>query len=703
MMFRCGNSRAAMAALRRKKLMCSTSSVVPSPVSTLSAHARLWSSTATPEHIMSNDANHNNNTIHSSTVFSKQLDEAYRMEQSSLYFRSAEAMHHLDDQQRQQQSIANTTGTAAGDAEGENNEIHGTSSSHSNANGADTLIGSSDSPPDMNIVAPDSDTVKLSRAMCGRIEHALSRGDAPEVMRLYMKAEDEADRYYLRTGLLREMLIFLCQKAESGAFTSIYRVFYKYYRDCKERGFEVQPQVFHNLCYALGVCRVKPDQPIFMGKVVNSLMKNIEKMEEVDQHRLLPELLVSLAQQNNRFVQNQAQSILQKIQEEGIDMKKKYLSKILEIPTGPNGTNVPRHLVLQLMVERGIQPYNPASILRMIESQYPFGNPAILGSYVDSLTHLIKAGSVEGERRLTYSLSEGLIEAMMTSASDWKKFRYSNVLLKIWDLMELLGHEPTESMYESAIKAFLLADRQDQHAFAVFTEMESKGFTPSWFLIKSVSKVIRSSIRRLDHAYYMLTNNTPEGITISTAILNCILCACAEEGLADRSFAVFEDFENFGLQPDVNSFSFLMEGLAVQVSQIYPMMILDPTKDQPVLSSPIKQAHDDIQMYLDSSEAVIMTMEEQGIERTRQVIHHYVSILSGVGELEKAKSVLRDAVDKDEWVFRESFEQLALQYARKGDRESALEVASMVTENGYDEIPATLSSAIDHLLSNQEE
>merc|ERR1712232_1186305 len=107
--------------------------------------------------------------------------------------------------------------------------------------------------------------------------------------------------------------------------------------------------------------------------------------------------------------------------------------------------------------------------------------------------------------------------------------------------------------------------------------------------------------------------------------------------------------------------------------------------------------------YLDSGEAVIMMMEEQGIERTRQVIHHYVSILSGVGELEKAKSVLRDAVDKDEWVFRESFEQLALQYARKGDRESALEVASMVTESGYDEIPATLSSAIDHLLSNKEE
>jgi len=703
-----------MTALRQRKLMCSTSSV-PSPVHVrvvrtlrVSMHTRLWSSTATPEHTMSGDANNNDNTINSSTVLSKQLEEAYRMEQSSLYFRSAEAMHNLDDQQ---QSIANTTGTAVGvgDADGEYNKTHGASTSHANANNADTLNDSSDSdsdsPPDMNIVAtaPDSDAAKLSRAMCGRIEYALSRGDAPEVMRLFMKAEDEADRYYVRTGILREMVIFLCNKAESGAFNSIYRVFNKYCRDCEERGFEVRPQVYHSICYALGVCRIKPNQPAFMSKVVNSLMKNIQKLEEVDQHKLLPALLVSLAHQENRFVQDQARSIIQRIQEEGIDMDKKQFSKILEHPTGLNGTNVPRHLVLQLMVERGIQPYNPASICRMIESQYPFDNPGILASYVDSLTQLIKAGSVEGERQVRYRLSEGLIETMMTSASDSKKFRYSDVVLKIWDLMELLGHQPTESMYESAIKSFILADRQDHHAFAVFTEMESKGFTPSWSLIKSVSKVLRASIRRLDHAYYMLTKNTPEGITISTAILNCVLCACAEEGLVDRSFAVFDDFENFGLQPDVNSFSFLMEGLAVEVSQIYPIMILDPTTNQPILSSPIKQTHDDLQMYLDSGEAVIMMMEEQGIERTRQVIHHYVSILSGVGELEKAKSVLRDAVDKDEWVFRESFEQLALQYARKGDRESALEVASMVTESGYDEIPATLSSAIDHLLSNKEE
>lgn len=198
----------------------------------------------------------------------------------------------------------------------------------------------------------------------------------------------------------------------------------------------------------------------------------------------------------------------------------------------------------------------------------------------------------------------------------------------------------------------------------------------------------------------MLTKSAPEGITISTAILNCILCACAEEGLVDRSFAVFDDFENFGLQPDVNSFSFLMEGLAVEVSQIYPITILNPATNQPMLTSPSKQTHDDRQMYLDSGEAVVMMMEEQGIERTRQVIHNYVSILSGVGELEKAKSVLRDAVDKDEWVPRESFEQLALQYAQKGDRESALEVSSMMTENGYSEIPATLGTAIDTLLAS---
>lgn len=348
MMFRSGSR--VVAALRRRELVMSKSLYTSSPQPLhIGAHnVRLLSST--PEEMSGSDTA-------SSTTSSGLAQEVYRVEQSSLYFRSAEAMldktakdddHHdgnepldyhvatSDDDHDNGQSSDTTESINAGDEDEYNTATHSED------------VKGNDIP---NIV--DAESAKLSRAMCGRIEYALGRGDAPEVMRLFIKAEEEADQYYLRTGLLREMVVFLCSKAESGAFNSIYRVFNKYCRDCKERDFEILPHIWRSVCYALGVCRIKPSKPGFIKKVVDFLMENIEEMDEEDQHKMLPILLVSLANQENRFAQEQARSILQKIREQGIDMDIGKLTKILEIPVGISGTNLPRHLVLQLMVERG--------------------------------------------------------------------------------------------------------------------------------------------------------------------------------------------------------------------------------------------------------------------------------------------------------------------------------------------------------------
>ena len=61
----------------------------------------------------------------------------------------------------------------------------------------------------------------------------------------------------------------------------------------------------------------------------------------------------------------------------------------------------------------------------------------------------------------------------------------------VWDLVDMLGYEPTVSMYENTLQGFVMGVRQDHNVFAVLGEMEERGFSPSRALIRSLSLSIR--------------------------------------------------------------------------------------------------------------------------------------------------------------------------------------------------------------------
>lgn len=95
-----------------------------------------------------------------------------------------------------------------------------------------------------------------------------------------------------------------------------------------------------------------------------------------------------------------------------------------------------------------------------------------------------------------YKVDIGILEHIMAAAARKGSFEL-NIL--VWDLVDMLGYEPTEFMYENTIQGFAMGVRQDHNMFAVLNEMEERGFSPSRALIRSLSRSVRYVRRTFEY------------------------------------------------------------------------------------------------------------------------------------------------------------------------------------------------------------
>lgn len=538
-------------------------------------------------------------------------------------------------------------------------------------------------------------SIALARAVSGRIEYALGQDNTPEVIRLFHKSEKEINDYSLRMETVEKIFNYLCYRAvneESIEFGQIYKVYKRYRIMCEERGNFIDQKLLKTLVYTIGRAERKPSRDL-MRNMVWDIYQHVLRQDRSYQEDILPPLLVSLANQPNDHVRALSLKIFRHIQTENIDVGAMRMNVMLENPVHNKfGTNIPKHIILQVMMEMGIRPRSPGVLVSMLES-HSFNNFQDIGpitSLLEGIITLVK-NPVEEERENAFYLDEGLLEELISVGAQQK---VSSFVLLVWDLVELLGYSPTESMYENAVIAFCRFDKQDHHAFAAMSEMEEKGFKPSRDFIRNVSNILKMSVRRLDHTYYMLTQKTPEETNLSTSILNCLLSACAQEGLLDRSFAVFDQFEKFNLEPDEDTFAFLMESLTNEINQMRSILLIDPKSQKVVCRNPTKHYDEDMQMYLESIDEIQGMLAERNLPQNRFFLHHYIGGFVGLGKVQQAITILEKAIDNNEVVLMKTFEHFALQCAYHGDEEMTSHVLSLIIKSGYKEIPMQISDAV---------
>lgn len=141
---------------------------------------------------------------------------------------------------------------------------------------------------------------------------------------------------------------------------------------------------------------------------------------------------------------------------------------------------------LSSLLASGHRLYPPIAI-NVLQNLFPYTD--IKGTIV-ALKSIIQLQSSwePGKPHPNYKVDLGTLEHIMAAAARKGSFELN---LLVWDLVDLLGYEPTISMYESTMQGFVMGPRQDQNAFVVLAEMEEQGFQPSRALIRSLSRSIR--------------------------------------------------------------------------------------------------------------------------------------------------------------------------------------------------------------------
>lgn len=179
------------------------------------------------------------------------------------------------------------------------------------------------------------------------------------------------------------------------------------------------------------------------------------------------------------------------------------------------------------------------------------------------------------------------------------------------------------------------------------------------------------SARRVDNAHRLLTSQETEGTRISVSSLNVIMSACAELGDVDRAFATWDDFNTYNIEPNADTYSFLLEALAVNMS---------PLEKQ----DDAHRMQDDAPGRLDAASAILSLMEGNGVKKCQHCIGNYVQLLCNVGRLDAATEFLLDSVEKKELVGNRILCIVAKNNAKAGNFDIARLLASKTTEHfGY--------------------
>jgi pentatricopeptide repeat protein len=299
----------------------------------------------------------------------------------------------------------------------------------------------------------------------------------------------------------------------------------------------------------------------------------------------------------------------------------------------------------------GHQP-NVATAISVLQNLFPFDN-------FDATMMVMEAINTLQSKSTAYQVDVGTLEMITAAASSRGRH---HICLKAWDILEAQGLRPTETIYENTITAFAMGFRQDGNCFAVLGEMEAQGYKPSRALIRSITRSLRFSVGRVDNAYHTLIYNEIEGAKVTVSSLNTILSGCAELGDPDRAFAMFQDFANFDLEPDEDTYSFMMESLSKATGPERP---LDDAA---------------VEGYLKAAESLLDMMVTKNVKVNRHTLHFYVHTLGNLGKMDAAKNAVLDAFEAGLGVENKTLSLIISACGDRGDLEMARWLCSKLSE-----------------------
>lgn len=265
-----------------------------------------------------------------------------------------------------------------------------------------------------------------------------------------------------------------------------------------------------------------------------------------------------------------------------------------------------------------------------------------------------------------YHIDLGTLESISMASAR----RDVDLSLMVWDLAEHFGYSPTVTMFEDVIMSFA-ATKQDKNLFSALVDMEKNGHMPSAILMRYIALKVSYSQQRMDHSHNLLNWRGNEHLR-STSAMNVMLIGYGMMRDLNNAFFVFEELPRLGLQPDINTFSFLMEALYIDGKDRFPYKPGQPSNYNT----------QDIDDVVGAAQIILDAMEEAGIQKTKQFFYEHIRLLYTLGLLEDSKLVLEEAISAGIHLPMASVFMLSTRFAESGDFDNARVVANLSVAAG---------------------
>ncbi|KAG7353908.1 PPR: pentatricopeptide repeat domain containing protein [Nitzschia inconspicua] len=505
------------------------------------------------------------------------------------------------------------------------------------------------------------------KELVSRLHQLIKRRQAMEALGLFEEIIRQDGDFVLSSKITSD-LFFLLAKRHPVAAYRVLQYFHQHYHS------ENLVLMYKRLCLAIREMEYNKKNTGQNGtkddvyKFISALLNDIEDMTVTEQQVLYPILIVSLTTQRRVFVGRFAHRAYDTMAERGLTMDIGWLAKLLSLTKYNRQDDLPYHDILSRLVQIGGTPHSTL-VMPVIHNMFPYMDREKMNIALQALLKLETERKNHGpaDHRDTFRIDVSTLEMISNSAATVGD---ANLILLVWELLDISDHDPTETIFENTILAFASQANGLHRAFVALESMKEYGLKPSRALIRSFSYIIRSEMSTIEEGLEILLQSREEGGVgnlLSLESLNVIMSGYAERGDPEQALEILRIMGENGIQPNEDSFSFAIEVLG---------------KDIHRRGLEGDQSH--VLRNLETADLILTRMERDNILPSSFVIRQYVELLCQVGEVDTATSVVEDCLSSDceaeLIVCNKSLYRVALANAEAGNCRKAKDLAGKMSE-----------------------
>jgi hypothetical protein len=347
---------------------------------------------------------------------------------------------------------------------------------------AEKVIASDTGIHSKKVLPEDFITQQRLEYFQSKIVDSVTRGKPLRAMHPFECALQEGVAQYLSPGLIRALFF----KFRNHPFQA-YEVF-RFYQKMTVEDYGTDPiaytDMYRHMCELLHDLNPQKRERKDIHALVHAIVKDLQQMDQRGKEVCFPVFVSSLVQQKTVGLGNLARVAFQYMLDHDFRVPAGYWEHLLSLSRYYRQDDLPYADILVKAVEAGRRPH-PVLVLGAMGNLFPYHNT---GASYKMLQTIAELQSTARPGEVPYQLDISTLEAI-SSAAAAKGFFDMN--LAVWDMLDLLGYQPTEGIYENTILAFCARPPTYANAFVVLADMEEKGMIPSRALIRGMSTYLR--------------------------------------------------------------------------------------------------------------------------------------------------------------------------------------------------------------------